>query len=106
MTEAERIARAAKAARAFDEFLAPMFDEMDGEYSARILEVANNELLFWRRTSKLTRLADALRTVRSLRSGMKALIADGEAAQSDKARAEKVRQMTEPKRRLLTIAGY
>lgn len=107
MTEAERIARGTRAKAVFDEFLAPMFDELDAEYSARIIEVANTELLFWRRTGKLTRLSDAIRTVRSLRSGMQALIIDGDAARSEKDRADKIRQMSEPQRRLLKIGpGY
>ena len=104
---ASRLARAAKASAAFDDFIEPMLAEMEAEYSSRIIEVANTELLFWRRTSKLTRLSDALRMVRTLKAGMLSLIEDGKQARSEKDRAEKIRQMTEPKARLLKIGtGY
>ena len=107
MNEADRIARAHRASQAFEEFLEPMLGEMEAEYSARIIEVANTELLFWRRTSKLTRLSDALRMVRTMKAGMEALIEDGNVANSDKARKERINQMSEPQRRLLKIGtGY
>jgi hypothetical protein len=107
MTPEQRLAKATRAQAALDEFLSPMFAEMEAEYSSRIIEVANTELLFWRRASKLTRLSDALRMVRTLRAGMQAIIADGDAAQSEKIRQDKIRQMTEPQRRLLKIGtGY
>lgn len=107
MNESERIARAHRAQSAMDEFIAPMFAEFEAEYSSRIIEVANTELLFWRRTSKLTRLADALRMVRTMKAGMQAIIEDGNVARSDKARADKIKQMSEPQRRLLKMgAGY
>lgn len=107
MSPEQRLARAGKARAAFEEFFEPMLAEMEAEYSSRILEVANTELLFWRRTSKLTRLSDALRIVRTLRAGMQTLIADGDAAQSEKLRQEKIKAMTESQRRLLKIGtGY
>lgn len=101
----DRIARATRAQAAWDEFIAPMLGEMDAAYTARIVEVANTELLFWRRTGKLTALSNGLRIVEQLRNGMLAIIKDGELARNEKARAEKIRQMTAPQRRLLNIVG-
>lgn len=107
MTESDRIARAQRAQSAMDEFVAPMLDEMETEYAARIVEVATTDLFFWTRASKLTRLSDALRMVRSIRGGMAAIITDGGIALSDKLRAERIKQMSEPSRRLLRIgSGY
>lgn len=107
MTEAERLARAMRAKAALDEFVGPMLDEMEAEYSARVVEVATTDLFFWTRASKLTRLSDALRMVRSIRGGMAAIIADGEAAHNEKLRVEKIKQMSEPQRKLLRIgSGY
>jgi threonine synthase len=107
VTEAERIARATRANAAMDEFVGPMLDEMEAEYSARIVEVAATDLFFWTRSSKLTRLSDALRMVRSIRGGMSAIITDGEIAANDRARAEKIKQMSKPSQRLLRIgSGY
>lgn len=107
MTEAERIGRAQRAQAALDEFVGPMLDEMEAEYSARIVDVATTDLFFWTRASKLTRLSDALRMVRSIKGGMAAIITDGEIAQSERVRKEKIKQMSEPQRKLLRIgSGY
>lgn len=106
MTDAERIAKAGYAEAAYKEFFEPMLDELDAEYAARILDVATTELFFWRRTSKITRLSDALRMVRTLRSGMLEYIRDGDLAHREKLRAEKIENMTAPARRLLQIGSY
>lgn len=103
MTESERIARAQRAKAAFDEFVGPMLDEMEAEYSARIVDVATTDLFFWTRASKLTRLSDALRMVRSIKGGMAAIITDGEIAANDRLRADKIDRMSAPQRRLLSI---
>jgi hypothetical protein len=102
----DRIARAERAETAYREFIEPMIDELDAEYADRILEVATTELFFWRRTSKITRLSDSLRTVRMLRAGMLAIIRDGDLAKSDKAKAEKPEQMTAAARRLFNMAPH
>jgi hypothetical protein len=106
MTEAERIARAHRAQSALDEFLDPMFAELDAEYTARMIEVANSELSRDKRADKITALSNALKITRTLRSGMQEIIRDGELAHRDKLRADKIEQMTAPQRRLLGIAPY
>jgi hypothetical protein len=104
MTEAERIARAHRAQSALDEFLAPILDDMDAEYTRRMVEVANTELSRDKRADKLTALSNALRISSNIRSAMQAIVMDGEVAHKDKLRAEKIEQMTAPQRRLLTLA--
>lgn len=104
VTEAERIARAHHAKAALDEFLNPMFDEIEAEYTARLVEVANIELSRDRRADKITALSNALKITRTLRSGMQAIVADGDVAMRSKLKAERIEQMTAPQRRLLSIA--
>lgn len=106
MTEAERIARADRAKRAYEEFFEPMIDALKEEYAHRIVEVANTELSRDKRADKLTGLSIAHKIVTTLDSGMKTMIADGELAIPAKLRADKIEQMSAPQRRLLGIAPY
>lgn len=102
----ERIARATRAKAAYEEFIEPMFAELDAEYSARLVEVANSELSRDKRADKITALSNALRISRTLRAGMQAIVMDGDVAHREKLRADRVEQMTAPQRRLLGIAPY
>lgn len=106
MTEAERIARAHRAKSALDEFLGPMFDELDAEYTSRMVEVANSELSRDKRADKITALSNALKISRTLKAGMQEIILDGELAKQDRLRAEKIEGLTKPQRRLLGVAPF
>lgn len=103
MNEAHRIGRAHRAQAALDEFLTPMFDALEAEYTARMIEIANTELSRERRTDKITALALALKIVRTTRSGMNEYVRDGELARDSKLRAQSVEKMTAPQRRLFAI---
>ena len=103
MTEAERIARSHRASSAWDEFFGPMIGEMRSAYTDRMVELANSELARDKRSDKLTALANAMKILGNLESGMQAIIRDGDVAQREKLRADKVEQMTAPQRRLLNI---
>jgi hypothetical protein len=102
----ERIARAERAQRAWDEFFAPIISEMKSTYADRIVELANIELGRDKRADKITALSNALKILGQLENGMKAAILDGDLAQQEKLKAERIEQMTAPQRRLLGIAPY
>jgi hypothetical protein len=59
-----------------------------------------------KRADKITALSNALKILGQLENGMKAAILDGDLAQQEKLKAEKIEQMTAPQRRLLGIAPY
>jgi hypothetical protein len=102
----ERIASADRAQRAWDEFFEPMIEAMLGEYQARMVEVANTELNPRKRADKITALSNAIRIAQNLKGGMLETIRDGELAQAEQLRVEKIEKMTAPKRRLLNIGAY
>jgi hypothetical protein len=106
MTPQERLARSQRAEAAYRDFIEPMIDALKEEYAYRIVEVANAELNSKVRADKLTGLSIAHRIVTTLDGGMKSMIADGELALPAKLRADKIEQMTAPKRRLLNIGGW
>lgn len=106
MTEAERIARSHRARAALDEFLSPMFDEIEAEYTSRIVEAANSTLRRDERADKITALSNALKIARALKAGMMEILNDGELARREKLKAEKIEKMTAPQRRLLGIAPF
>jgi hypothetical protein len=62
-----------------------------------IVELANTELSRDKRADKLTALSNAIKILTTLRSGMLAMIRDGEMARQDKLKAEKIEQMTAPR---------
>jgi hypothetical protein len=79
---------------AWDEFFAPMIDEMRSTYAERIVELANLELSRDKRADKITALSNAIKILDQLEGGMLAAIRDGEMAQQEKLKAEKIEQMT------------
>ena len=105
MTPEQRIARAHRAQSFLDEFLTPMFDRIEAEYTARVIEVANTELHPGQRSDKITTLAYALKIVRTLKSGMAEEVRDGELARNAKLKSEHIEKMTDAQQRLLRIAG-
>jgi hypothetical protein len=105
VTEQERIRRAAQAQSAW-EMVGPLLDNMDAEYGARIVEVANTTLDPRKREQAITSLSNALRISKNIRDGLQAMILDGDVAQQQKLKADRIEQMTKPQRRLLGIAPY
>jgi hypothetical protein len=79
---------------------------MDAQYTARMVEVANLELARDKRADKLTALSNALRISQNIRAGLQAAMLDGDVAQREKLRADRIENMTAPQRRLLGIAPY
>jgi hypothetical protein len=102
----ERIARAQRAQSAWDEFIAPMLTDISEEYVARMQEVACTELVSEARADKIATLSIALKVVEAMRNGMLATIKDGEIAQKEKIKAERIEQMSDRQQRLLKIVGY
>lgn len=103
MTPQQRIAHAEKAREAWETFFAPMIGNLRDEYTDRLMQVANTELVRDKRADKITALSNALKILSTLEDGIKETIRDGELAKADKLRAEKIEQMTAPKRRLLDM---
>jgi hypothetical protein len=106
MTVAERIARAQRAQSALDEFLTPMFAELQNEYTTRLREVAATELHPANRADKITTLSVALRVVDTLNAGMAEVVMDGELARRDKLKSERIENLSDARQRLLRVAGY
>jgi hypothetical protein len=106
MTPEQRIARAHSAKRAWDEFVAPVVTQMRETYAARIVEIAATELSRDKRTDKITALSNAVRILDQIEGGLSEAIHDGDVANVEKLRAEKIEGMTAPKRRLLGMAPY
>ena len=103
----ERLARGHRAKAAWDEFLEPMFADIEAEYRDRIAEVATSELHPGIRSDKISTLSVALKVMRTLKDGMAEYIRDGELAQREKLRAEKIADLSDARQRLLKIgAGY
>ena len=105
LTPAQRIAKAQKTEQAWTE-VAPLFANLREEYTNRLTEVAATELHPTIRADKITTLSVALKVLSTLESGMREAIRDGELAEADKIRAERIEQMSDPQQRLLKIAGY
>lgn len=103
MTPQERIARAERAQRAYDEFLQPIFDEISETYAARLVEIASTELDSRKRADKVTALSFGLRIKGELEQGIKAVIEDGPIAEQDKLRANKLERMTPEQRRIFGL---
>ena len=110
MTPEQTLAHRLNAARQAEsawEVVQPILDEIDAEYTARMVEVANTELSRDKRADKLTALSNALKISANLRSGLQAAMMDGEVAQRDKLRADRIEKLTAPQRRLLKLGtGY
>jgi hypothetical protein len=107
MTELkQRLDHARRAELAWEEFFAPMIAELKAAYTERLAEVANTELNPRKRSDKVTALANALKIVGTLESGMLETIRDGELAKQEQLRAEKIEQMAPSARRLLNIAPF
>lgn len=103
MNEAERMARATRANAAIDEFIGPIIGDIRTTYAQRIVEIANTELNPTKRSEKLTALSNGIRIAEQIESAMRAIILDGEIAQREAIRADKMERMTAPQRRLFGI---
>lgn len=99
----ERIATAERARAAWDEFVEPTLADIKATYAARIVEIASTELSRDKRTDKITALSAAIRIADQIESGLQAVIMDGDIAEKDKLRADKMERMTAPQRRLLNM---
>jgi hypothetical protein len=104
MNDAEAAARGTRAKAYRDEFLGPSIDQQRDAYSKRIIEIASTELDPRTRNDKLTALSFALRVLDNVASGIDAAIRDGEIAEGNLMKADRIERMTPEKRRLLQFA--
>lgn len=91
---------------AWEEFFEPMIGELRNAYAERMVIVANDELNPRKRADKLTALSNAMKILGTLESGMREMLRDGELAQQEKLRADKLENMAPSQRRLLNIAPF
>lgn len=106
MNPQERASRANRAELAYREFMEPMLDELKNVYSERLVEVANAELSRDKRADKITALSNALKILSTLDAGMQTIMRDGEVANAEMLKADRIEKMPAPQRRLLGIAPY
>ena len=104
MNEGERIARAHRANAALDEFVKPIIDEIEATYLDRLREISTSEFSYKRRSDKQTALSTALTITKAIREGLVEAIRDGEMAQAEKLRVEKIEKLSAPQRRILGYA--
>ena len=103
MTDQERTNRAFRAKQAHEEFVAPVIDALREEYRDRIETVALNELDPAVRAGKVAALSVALKALKSIDTGLRAAIADGQEAERNIMRAREIEGLSEHKRRLLNM---
>lgn len=104
MTSNERIERARRAKLAMDEFLAPALAHVEDYYAAKMIEVAASTNP--RAPDIIARLANGVKVAREIRARIDAIIMDGGLAERERERAEALKDMSAPKRRLLNIASH
>lgn len=102
MTLEQTIDRAYRAERAIEEFIAPAFDALHGEYTERMKQIASSTP--WE-ANKITALANATRILEAVRNEVVLAIKEGEKAQAAKRRAEHIERLSPSKRRLLNIGA-
>jgi hypothetical protein len=100
MNEQHRIETARRAALAMEEFFAPAFDLVHGEYLAAMSDVATRAP--WE-TDKITKLAVAAKVVREVRSQIQSLINDGDVAKAELARRTQIESISHEKRKILGL---
>lgn len=87
-----------QAERAMEQFIAPAFDAVAAEYTARLSEIASSEP--WA-SDKIVKLALANRVLREVRNQIEAVIAAGNVARADRAHAEKIAAIPIERRKLM-----
>lgn len=100
MNEQHRIETARRASMAMDEFFAPAFDLVHGEYIAAMSDVATRAP--WE-ADKITKLAVAAKVVREVRAQIQALINDGDVARGELKRREQLEAIPHEKRKILGL---
>lgn len=103
MTDQERIARAFRAKQAYEEFFQPILDNLREEYRDRAEVVLLNELNPSAREGMAGTLAVALKVVKNMDKGLRAIITDGQDAEKRLVQAREIENLSEHKRRLLNI---
>lgn len=101
MTDAhDALARGKAAERALTEHLGPAFSVVQDLYAKRLQDVASSEP--WA-VDKIRSLALALKVVEAVRGQIEGVVAGGEMAEQQLARARKIEQMSPERRRILGL---
>lgn len=102
MTPEERMARGLAADKALDQFLSPAFDFVLAEYTRKLTEIAAEQP--WE-TDKIRKLAAGIKIAGTVREQIVALVRDGDAAHSERKRADQLANLSDTKRRWAAMAG-
>ena len=103
LSDAQRVERANRAARAIDEFFAPALARAHEAFSGRLKEICAREP--WA-SDKIAALANAIRILEELGKDLEAAIRDGDEAARALLRAGKYERLTPARRRLRGIAPF
>ena len=103
LSDAQRVERAARAARAIDEFFAPALARAHDSFATRLKEICAREP--WA-ADKNAAVANAIRIVEELGKDLEAAIRDGDEAAQSILRVGKYEKLTPARRRLLGIAPF
>ena len=103
LSDAQRVERAARAARAIEEFFAPALARAHEAFSGRLKEICAREP--WA-SDKIAAIANAIRILEELGKDLEAAIHDGDEAAQSILRAGKYEKMTPARRRLLGIVPF
>ncbi|MDK8188144.1 MULTISPECIES: hypothetical protein [Sphingomonas] len=101
--EVNRMARAERASEVMQEFITPAMSVIRDEYLGKLREVAAKHPMRGEPLAMVEKLSTALKIVDQLEVQMRALIADGDAAKADAARADQLARLNTEQRR---YAGY
>lgn len=103
MTPEQRAERVRQAKAAFDEFVAPFMDEVESDYSEKIISVAASADP--RAPEVIARLANGISVARQIRAKFNAYIAEGAVMEAQRDRAERFEGMSASDLRLIDISG-
>jgi hypothetical protein len=102
MTNEEQIARAKQAQQALDQFLTPAFAVLQAAYAERLQEIA--VAAPWE-TDKIRKLAAGLKIAKEVEAQIIAVVKNGEFAEAQKKRADRIAGLSDTKKSILRQLG-
>jgi len=97
--DAARLSRAERADASMQEFVGPALATIRSEYLAKLTEIAAKHPMKGEPLAMVEKLSTALKIVDQIDIQMRALIADGDAAKADAARADQMARLSTEQRR-------
>ncbi|GEM70952.1 hypothetical protein SAQ01S_07180 [Sphingomonas aquatilis NBRC 16722] len=97
--ETARLARAERADAAMQEFVGPALATIRSEYAEKLMEIVAKHPMRGEPLAMVEKLGTALKIVDQIEIQMRALIADGDAAKFEAARADQMARLNTEQRR-------